>query len=238
MQAFNHLIAHTHSNINDCKASGLNSLHSAINKVKNDIMSLEMSDCPNFVDHPQLLEMYAKYAALQRQVSKKWVQRTCMLWASDGDQNNSFFDNAVHIRKHFNFISHTSDLNGNVFNDRSSIEQDFISFYSCLWSNSSDDNFIDILNALPNDLPKLSYDMCDLITREVTREEIYYAVIDLHSGKSPGPNNLNAEFYHFYWTEIGNHLVSAVQFFFTNSVMLLPGGKLILFLIPKRIILF
>lgn len=91
MQAFTHLIARTLSNINACKAIGLNSIDSTINKDEIDIMSLKMSECSNFVDHPQLLKIHAKYAALQRQILTKWVQRTRMLWVSDGDQNNSFF---------------------------------------------------------------------------------------------------------------------------------------------------
>lgn len=81
-------------------------------------------------------------------------------WRSE----HRFFHNIVLIRKHFNSISQISDYNGNVFNDHSSIEQAFIGFYSQLWTNSSNDNFVDILNALPDDLSKLSSDMCNFIT--------------------------------------------------------------------------
>lgn len=219
MQAFTHLVARTRCNINGWKATALNSLDSDINKIETDILSFEKSEYDIAANYPQLLEMYAKYAVLQRKISTAWAQRTRLIWASEGDKNSSFFHNTIRIRKHFNFISQISNLNGNVYNDHSGIKQAFLGFYTHLWSNSSNENFLDTLHALPDDLPKLSPVICDFITREVTREEIYKAVLDLPSGKSLGPDGLNAEFYHFYWTEVGDYLVSAVQFFFSNSIM-------------------
>lgn len=145
-----------------------------------------------------------------------------------------FFLNTVLIYKHYNFISEISNSNGNIFNDHSSIQQDFVGFYSWLWSNSSNDNFNDISNALPDNLPKLSSYMCNSITREVNGEEVYNVIIDLPSGKSLGLDILNAEFYHFFWNEIGSHLVSVVQIFFSNSVMPSTWRKTHIVLIPKN----
>lgn len=57
-------------------------------------------------------------------------------------------------------------------------------------------------------------------------------VLDLPSGKSPGPNGLNAKFYRFFWSKIEDHLVTIVQYFFTNSVMPSSWGKTFIALIP------
>lgn len=78
------------------------------------------------------------------------------MWVCNGDQNTSFFHNSVRIRKHFNIISRIMALDGTVVCDRIGIEQTFLNFYSCLWSNPSIDSFNDVLNALPDDLPKLN----------------------------------------------------------------------------------
>lgn len=77
-------------------------------------------------------------------------------------------------------------MNNNLFMDRVGIEHAFINFYSHLWSNSSNDSFSDILNALPNDLAQLSSLNCDFITRNVTREEVHLTV-ELPSSESLGP---------------------------------------------------
>lgn len=64
MQAFTHLVARTRCNINGWKANDFNSLDSDINKTETDILSFEMSEYDTTTNYPQLLEMYAKYAAL------------------------------------------------------------------------------------------------------------------------------------------------------------------------------
>lgn len=126
-------------------------------------------------------------------------------------------------------------MDGIVFiNDRFVVEQAFLGFYSHLWSNSSNEDFTSILNALSNDLPKLSIDMCDLIILEVTCEEVYNVVMDLPLSKSLGPDGLNAEFFHFFWLEIGDHMYSAVRFFFSNSVKPPSWGNTFVALIPKN----
>lgn len=71
--------------------------------------------------------------------------------------------------------------------------------------------FFDILNALVDDLSKLSVDLGNSIIREVTSEEVCSALIDIPAGKSSGPDGFNVEFYQFFWNEIGSHLVSAIK---------------------------
>lgn len=71
VQTFSHLIARTHSYINNWKAIGLNTLDSNINKIEHDIMSFEMSDCSKSINHNHLLDIYANYATVQRHISSK-----------------------------------------------------------------------------------------------------------------------------------------------------------------------
>lgn len=81
-------------------------------------------------------------------------------------------------------------MDGNSVFDRSDIEHVFLNFYSNLWSDSSNNNFVDIFNALPNDLPRL-FDLEGLkLTRDVTREEVFATVHKLPYDKSLGPAGL------------------------------------------------
>lgn len=59
-------------------------------------------------------------------------------------------------------------------------------------------------------------------------------ILDLPSGKSPRPQGLNAEFYHFFWNKISDQLTIAVHYFFSNSVMPSTWGKTFITLIPKK----
>lgn len=153
LHSFTHLLSRSRANIlNWCKAS-LTNLVSDIRNTENIISYVELSDSLDVGSQIYLVEMYAKYATLERQNANKWAQRTHMAWVCDGDTNSRFFHNTTRIRKHNNYISQVKDLNGNLFSDRSGIENAFMNFYSHLWSNSSTDSFSDILSAIPNEPP-------------------------------------------------------------------------------------
>lgn len=55
-------------------------------------------------------------------------------------------------------------------------------FYSNLWKAPSTDNFLDVFNALPNDLPKISESDGQFLTHPITQEEVYLTILDLPSG--------------------------------------------------------
>lgn len=58
--------------------------------------------------------------------------------------------------------------------------------------------------------PALSALDCDFLTRE----EVRLSVFKLPSGKSPGPDGFNVEFYRFFWPDIGDSLFEVVNYFF------------------------
>lgn len=94
-----------------------------------------------------------------------------------------------------------------------------VSFFTNLWTENSSNTFEEILYALPNDLPFISPDDGEMLVRDVTKNEVFLALQSLPSGKSPGPDGFNAEFYQFFWNDIGDPLFEAVKYFFNNSVM-------------------
>lgn len=124
---------------------------------------------------------------------------------------------------------------GNIYSDRTSIEHAFMNFYINLWSSPVVNDFNNILDALPNDLPSISADVGHHLIRDVSKDEIYHTLLDLPIGKSPGPDGFKVEFYHFYWNDLGDSLVSAIQYFFTNSHLPVSWGRTYVTLIPKKV---
>lgn len=70
----------------------------------------------------------------------------------------------------------------------------------------------------------------------VSKNEVHQALLSFISGKSPGPDSLNAEFSRFFWDDIGDHLYSAVRYFFYNSIMPRTWVELILLCFLKTVI--
>lgn len=73
-----------------------------------------------------------------------------------------------------------------------------------------------------------------ILTREVTRDEVYLTLLDLPPGKSPGPDVFNVEFYWNFWHIIGDQFFSAILYFFDNSLLPNSCGKTFVTLIPKK----
>lgn len=194
-------------------------LDSDIKHTESVIADLESREVSDSVVATELSRQYSRFASLHRHNSLRWAQRAHLLWLHDGDHNTAFFHNSVRIQSHFNSISQVTDFNGNVVSEFTDIELAFTQFYSNLWSNTCDSNFFNTLDSLSVDLPSLTDAEGCILTKEVTREDIYQVVVNLPSGKCPGPDGFNAEFYKFFWNDIGDSLVSAVNYFFTNSVM-------------------
>ncbi|XP_039141957.1 uncharacterized protein LOC120279156 [Dioscorea cayenensis subsp. rotundata] len=181
LHAFSHLLSRTRFKLSNWKSSGLNSVEIALAQTETEINSLEQLDSSTDIQD-RLSVLYSKLAAIQRQLSIKWAQRARLLWVSDGDKNTSFFHNSARIRDHHNYISQISDSFGNIYSNHSSIEQAFMTFYTNLWSCPASTDFINILEALPNDLPSITADVGHHLIRMVTKDEIFQALLDLPTG--------------------------------------------------------
>lgn len=108
-------------------------------------------------------------------------------------------------------------------------------FYSDLWSTTCNMSFSDVLHALPDDLLVLTDSDYSMLTQEIIKNEIHQLLFSLPSGKSPGPYGFNAEFYSFFWEDLGEHLFTVIKYFFISLFFLDLGAKPILLLFPKEV---
>lgn len=234
MHALTHLFSRTRSKINLWRSEGLTSIDSAILSIEAEILSLEQAEYYDSDASSNLSDLYSKYSDLQSQNASRWAQRSHLNWLLNGDQNTAFFHNMVRVRNHFNSINSVIDSNGSCCSDRNDIEDAFFQFYTNLWTETVDRNPFEIAIDLPYDLPQVTADDGILLTRDVSREEIYFALFNLPLGKSPGPDGFSVEFFRFFWDNIGDQVCSAIKFFFNNSVMPASWGKTFVVLIPKN----
>lgn len=178
------------------------------------------------------MELYSNLSNLQRNSNNMWAQRARLSWIKDGDKNTTFFHAITCIRAQTNCIAQVVNAQGILCRDHASIESAFLTFYKNLWT-SPICPFVNPLDALPCDLPRLSDSDAALLVREVTKEKVYHTILDLPTGKAPGPDGVTVEFYRKFWPLIGHHLYSAIRFFFDNSFIPSSWGKTFVTLIPK-----
>jgi len=75
----------------------------------------------------------------------------------------------------------------------------------------------------------------ELLTREVSAEEIQRVLFSMPKDKSPGPDGYTTEFYKATWATIGLEFILAVQSFFLKGFLPKGINSTILALIPKKL---
>lgn len=193
MQAFSQLFSRTCFKLNSWCWRAVNKVESALIDTEAYISNLELSDY-NFNSHFLLIKQYTKPATLQHQCNIKWAYGASLLRIKDGEKNTNFFNSITCIPLHFNFIFHVKFSKGNVFCNCVDIGQAFLNFYNTLWITLSA-SYANVVDVLPNNLPRISDINVVHPTWEVTKEEVYLTILDLPIGKSPSPNGFNIVFY-------------------------------------------
>lgn len=232
MHAFSHLLSCTCSNLLKWRRQGINKAESDLMNIEAEISNLENSYF-NLISQFLLMDHYTNLSTLQHQCNIKWAQRAHLMWIKDGDKNTSFFYAMTCIRAHVNSISQVVDAHGNHCRDQTSIEHAFLIFYKDLWTTLNTTT-VSLFDALPSNIPHISDSDAASLIRKVTKEEVYRTIIDLPTGKFPGPDDFNAEFYRNLWPIIGDQSYMAIRFFFENYFMPTSWGKTFITLIPKK----
>ncbi|XP_039129019.1 uncharacterized protein LOC120265197 [Dioscorea cayenensis subsp. rotundata] len=125
-------------------------------------------------------------------------------------------------------------MDGICYTEHKDIEHVFSNFFTNLWSDTSANSVSDLVQALPDDLPTISQNDGESLIAEVSKKEVFYALKSLPSGKSPGPDGLNSEFYCFFWNDLGDSLFEAISYFFNNSVIPNSWGQTFITFVPKK----
>ncbi|XP_039120543.1 uncharacterized protein LOC120256952 [Dioscorea cayenensis subsp. rotundata] len=181
LHVLSHLLSCTRFKLSQWNRRRHNSLERALSQTESDIFDLENSD-DSLVSQSNLTALYAKLAAIQRQLSVKWAQRARIKWISDGDKNTDFLHNSLVQCSSKPYYSNF-DSSGNIFNDYSALSGLFINFYSSLWSDSGSNDLNNLIHALPDDLPSISHSDGLSLFREASKDEVFQALLDLPVGR-------------------------------------------------------
>uniref|UniRef100_A0A803PEE1 Reverse transcriptase domain-containing protein n=1 Tax=Cannabis sativa TaxID=3483 RepID=A0A803PEE1_CANSA len=151
-------------------------------------------------------------------------------WLKDGDQNSKYFHRAASNRRSHNRIVKLKNDNGDWVEWDHGLENVIVDYFSNLFATdgSACTEVIDCIQS------RVTSQMNEELTRNVSVEEVKRAVFDMHPDKSPGPDGMTPAFYQKCWGIVCNDVVSLVQQYFSTGV--LPPGccDANIVLIPKK----
>ncbi|KAI9199991.1 hypothetical protein LWI28_001193 [Acer negundo] len=158
--------------------------------------------------------------------------RSRVRWLHDGDRNTSFFHASIKRRQYRNTISALS-INGILSEDRPTIRDHIISYYSGLFSSDvsrvgRDLSIVnDVIPSLVTAVEKA------FLTSVPSADDIHDAVFVMEAAYAPKPDGFSGSFYQRCWDVVDSDVVLDVQDFFITGVIFPSLNSNFIILLPK-----
>ena len=164
------------------------------------------------------------------------IIRSRAKWIQEGEKCTKYFCNLEkrnYVDKTFNYIE-TEE--GEIINEPNKIKTQVKSFYENLYKSKEPD-IVDVdltsINSL-QEAPRLSEQESIAIEGEISLKEALESLKKMENNKSPGSDGYTAEFYKFFWNDIGVFLVRSINEGFLNGQMSVTQRRGIITCIPKE----
>ena len=127
-------------------------------------------------------------------------------WLEEGERPTRYFFQLHSSNAQRSKISSMYNSSGVEVSYQDEIEQAHVDFYSSLFSEEPVDMVFqdDLLSSLSRQLSPHQSSLCE---DTMTIDEISFAVKNMNTNKSPGPDGLTVEFYRKFWDILAPHLV-------------------------------
>ena len=127
-------------------------------------------------------------------------------WLEEGERPTRYFFQLHSSNAQRSKISSIYNSSGVEVSSQDEIEQAHVDFYSSLFSEEPVDMVFqnDLLSSLSRQLSPHQSSLCE---GTMTIDEISFAVKNMNTNKSPGPDGLTVEFYRKFWNILAPHLV-------------------------------
>ncbi|CAN1334813.1 Transposon TX1 uncharacterized 149 kDa protein [Linum perenne] len=193
--------------------------------------ALKMNDSKSFKDLKVATANWDKIKSMEEMFYK---QKSRSISITEGDSNTKYFYNKVKYQNARKQIALLVSEEGESFREIDDISKEAVNFYQKLLGK--EDNAV---RDLPQEyfdsliINKLTEEDKEVLSKEVTYEEVRNALFGMQGDRSPGPDGFNAYFFQKGWHIVGTLLAQAVQEFFTSCRLSPQVNSTILALIPK-----
>ena len=154
-------------------------------------------------------------------------------WVEEGEKPTSYFcnlENRNFVSKCMtSLISHKNKL----IKTQSDILNEAKLFFKKLYS-SQNTTQVDLHNVLKDfEVPKLEDNVKLTLEGPITYDDMLNSLKNMANNKSPGPDGFTVEFYKFFWKDIGEFLVRAINDSFTKGELSVTQKQGVITCIPK-----
>lgn len=171
--------------------------------------------------------------SLRSKVMEGVMLRSRARWIAEGEKITKYFC-SLEKRNYINKrMTKLVKNDGETIRDTEEISNEVNRFYTQLYRNKKDIKECEISD-LVQEMPQLSLEESNSLEGEITLEEAGYALKQMQNGKSPGSDGFGAEFFKFFWKQIGPFVVRALNEAYRDGELSTTQKEGVITCIPKE----
>ncbi|GJV55467.1 RNA-directed DNA polymerase, eukaryota [Tanacetum coccineum] len=178
--------------------------------------------------HSQRKDLLLKIRGIERAKSLDAYQKAKIKWGIKSDENTKFFHGIVKKKRRDLAINGVMK-NGTWFSDPGDIKDIFREFFVEKFKHFEG---VDVTRRSDH-YKTLSSAQVSLLEHSISEREVYDAIRDCGSEKSPGPDGFSFAFYKKYWDILKTDIMAYVREFFKNGNIPSGCNSSFITLIPK-----
>ena len=200
-------------------------------KLLKDIETLERSRNKTENDIKILKEKNKELTSLREKRIQGVVLRSKAKWVAEGEKVTKYFCSLEKRNYVCKRMSKLVSKHGLTIEEPHEIKEEVRSFYENLYKARKLENTN--IAELINEIPKLSEDEKKSLEGEITLEEAGSALKNMNNGKSPGTDGFGAEFFKFFWKQLGPFVVRALNQAYRDGELSTTQKEGLITCIPK-----
>jgi exonuclease III/uncharacterized protein (UPF0305 family) len=195
-----------------------------------DIEILE-KDTPNEENFIKITELKSQLQSIREQRMQGVLLRSRARWVAEGEKVTKYFCNLE--KRHYisKTMSKLINREGKVLNEQKEVEKEVNDFYESLYEQTNVDDCE--ISDLTQELPTLSEDLASSLEGEITLFEASLQLKEMKNLKSPGSDGFQADFFKFFWCQLGGFVVRALNTSFRKGHLSTTQREGVITCIPK-----
>ena len=150
-----------------------------------------------------------------------------------GEKPTKYFLNLENRNYHDKVINHLIDENGEEIYKTKDILEAQKSYYKSLYDETIEVGDTPISEIIGNNEKQLNDDEAELLEGEITYEELKIALKNMKNSKSPGNDGFTAEFFKFFWVDLGEYILKSVNYAYRHGLLSVTQTQGIITCLPK-----
>ena len=203
-----------------------------IETLEQRLNSLETDRDNSFSEEKQenIYSIKQEIEKIMAEKTKSSMFRSKARWYKEGEKSTKYFFSLEKSNYNKKVMKSTYLADGSKTKNPNKILKEQSNFYTKLFTSNENVNF----NLQPVGLPTLNPKEKGDLEKDITIDDLFYALKESNNNKTPGCDGIPIEFYKMFWNKIKFILHNAILYAYKNNTLHISARRGVICLIPKK----